>query len=144
MTIHIRSLPRDVRARVISHRVFRTALLAARIGVDRPLLDLYANALQDHARACVKDAQACLLLRRCRPDTGLVTRWGEARSDALRALAAACGRTLIVRRIQSLAAGADAIRALERELASYSIDEPWAQPHPLGPTAPSVPASALA
>jgi hypothetical protein len=55
-----------------------------------------------------------------------VTLWGTARSDALTALAAACGRTLVLRRKEAMPLGLDALAELERELASYDL---FANPH---------------
>lgn len=124
MTIHLQSLPRDLRARVISHRVFRCALLVARIGEDRDWLTLQAGHLHHEAWRCTTSAQACLWRRRCGPDPGLVTLWGRARSDALTALAAMCGRTLILRRKETMPLGLDALAELE--LQSYDL---FASPH---------------
>lgn len=122
MTIDIRSLQVDLRARVVTHEVFRGALFVARFGGTPGWLEVYAGALEEQARSREDAAHVCLHLRRGRPDSGLVTLWGRARRDALTALASACGRTLILRRVESLGGRPSARRALERELASYSID----------------------
>jgi hypothetical protein len=53
-----------------------------------------------------------------------VTLWGRARSDALTALAAMCGRTLILRRKETMPLGLDALAELE--LQSYDL---FASPH---------------
>jgi hypothetical protein len=102
LTIHIRSLPLDLRARVVTHEVFRSALFVARFGGTPKWLEVYAGALEEQTRSREDAAHVCLHLRRGRPDSGLVTFWGRARRDALTALASACGRTLILRRVESL------------------------------------------
>jgi hypothetical protein len=50
-----------------------------------------------------------------------VTLWGRARRDALTALAAMCGRTLILRRRDAMPLGLDALAELECEFRSYDL-----------------------
>jgi hypothetical protein len=116
--VHVRSLPHDLRARVLKHEVFRSALFIARTGACREWLTAYAWAMQEQVRTR-EDSAYELLQGRGPRDRGLVT---SARKEALHALASACAETLIRRRLQSLGCGREAIRALERELASYSMD----------------------
>jgi hypothetical protein len=119
MTIHLRSLPHDLREIVLSHRVFQDALFS---DYDREALHRHVLRLNAETRASVAGAQIQLLFHGGRPDLPLASWfWSAAQRDAQRALAAACGRTLVVRWIDAHYDGPDAIRALRTEVAGIAV-----------------------
>lgn len=138
MTIHLRSLQHDLREMVLSHGVFQGAVRAACCADDRDALEQHARRLNAEARASESGAHIELMFHGGRPDLPLASWWwSAAQRDAQRALAAACGRTLVMRRIEAESRGPDAIRALRTELAGIAVrPDPKVMAAALSETAP--------
>jgi hypothetical protein len=122
MTIHLRSLPHDLRDVVLSNRVFQDALRVALGAYDRQVLHRHVLRLNAETRVSVEAAKIHLMFHGGRPDLPLAS-WfrSAAQREAQHALAAACGRTLLVDRIEAQWDGPDAIRALRTEVAGLAV-----------------------
>jgi len=122
---------------VLSHRVFQDALRVVCSVYDREALHRHVLRLNAETRACVEGAKIHLMFHGGRPDLPLASWWhSAAQREAQRALAAACGRTLVVRRIEAQLDGPDAIRALRTEVADIVRPQPSVMAAALSEAAP--------